>query len=248
MIAEPRSVRLLVCGNAERGDDGAALAAVATLLAGLPPHLLAVLDVRRCEGLDLDDLIDLPADTACVIADAVVGLAPGEVVTIPLADLPERDAAAAPIPRSSHILPIGQLVAIAEIMRDHPLDGSFVGIGGRSFDFGRASVTRPRRAPRLSRGDRIRTHRRGAVSGSLFVRPPDRRPLTRAERPAPSVTLVLPARDASAQARPMAARQVDPRDAALLPTGTRPATGRSGANDRLPGRRPSAISWPSIRS
>jgi hydrogenase maturation protease len=137
MIARPRSVRLLVCGNAERGDDGAALAAVATLLAGLPPHLLAVLDVHCCEGLDLDDLIDLPADTACVIADAVVGLAPGQVVTIPLADLPERDAASTPVARSSHILPIGQLVAIAEIMRDHPLDGSFVGIGGRSFDFGR---------------------------------------------------------------------------------------------------------------
>jgi hydrogenase maturation protease len=137
MIARPRSVRLLVCGNAERGDDGAALAAVATLLAGLPPHLLAVLEVRRCEQLDLDDLIDLPATAACVITDAVVGLAPGDVVTIPLTELPGRDAAASPVPRSSHVLPIGHLVAIAEIMRDDPLHGSFVGIGGRSFGFGR---------------------------------------------------------------------------------------------------------------
>jgi len=145
MTARARSVRLLVCGNAERGDDGAALAAVATLLAGLPPHLLGVLDVRRCEQLDLDDLIDLPADTACVIADAVVGLAPGEIVTIPLADLPERDAAAAPIPRSSHVLPIGHVVAIAAVMRDQALDGAFVGIGGRSFGFGRG-IGRPVRA------------------------------------------------------------------------------------------------------
>ena len=115
------------------------------LLPGLPPHLLAVLEVRRCEQLDLEDLLDLPADTACVIADAVVGLAPGEVVTIPLADLPERDAAAGPVPRSSHILPIGQVIAIAEIMRDDPLHGSFVGIGGRSFGFGRG-IGRPVRA------------------------------------------------------------------------------------------------------
>jgi hydrogenase maturation protease len=142
---EPRSVRLLVCGNAERGDDGAALAAVATLLAGLPPHLLAVLEVRRCEQLDLDDLLDLPLSTACVITDAVVGLAPGEVVTIPLGELPERDAAAGPVPRSSHVLPIGQLVAIAAVMRDRPLDGAFVGIGGRSFGFGRG-IGRPVRA------------------------------------------------------------------------------------------------------
>ena len=145
MIARPRSVRLLVCGNAERGDDGAALAAVATLLSGLPPHLLAVLEVRRCEQLDLDDLLDLPVSAACVIADAVVGLAPGEVVTIPLADLPDRDAAAGPVPRSSHVLPIGQLVGIATVMRDRPLDGSFVGIGGRSFGFGRG-IGRPVRA------------------------------------------------------------------------------------------------------
>ena len=140
-----RPVRLLVCGNGDRGDDGAALAAVAGLLSGLPPHLLAVLEVRRCEQLELEDLIDLPGGAACVIADAVVGLAAGEIVSIPLADLPDRDAAAGPVPRSSHVLPIGQLVAIAAIMREHPLDGSFVGIGGRSFAFGRG-LCRPVRA------------------------------------------------------------------------------------------------------
>lgn len=140
-----RRVRLLVCGNAERGDDGAALSAVAGLLAGLPPHLLSVLEVRRCEQLELEDLLDLPDDTACVITDAVVGLPVGQVVTIPLSELPRRDAASGPTPRSSHVLPIGQLVAIAEVMRDAPMVGSFVGIGGRSFGFGRA-LGRPVRA------------------------------------------------------------------------------------------------------
>jgi hydrogenase maturation protease len=140
-----RTVRLLVCGSADRGDDGAALSAVAGLLAGLPPHLLSVMEVRRCEQLDLEDLLDLPETTACVIADAVVGVPVGEIVTIPLPQLPARDAATAPIPRSSHALPIGQLVALAQVMRDRPLEGSFVGIGGRSFGFGRA-LGRPVRA------------------------------------------------------------------------------------------------------
>lgn len=140
-----RPVRLLVCGSADRGDDGAALSAVAGLLSGLPPHLLTVLEVKRCEQLELEDLLDLPEGTACVITDAVIGLPVGQIVTIPLAELPERDAAAAPIPRSSHVLPIGQLVAIAQLMRDAPLAGSFVGIGGRSFGFGRA-LGRPVRA------------------------------------------------------------------------------------------------------
>lgn len=140
-----RSVRLLVCGSADRGDDGAALSAVAGLLSGLPPHLLTVLEVRRCEQLELEDLLDLPESTACVITDAVVGLPVGDVVTIPLAELPQRDAAAGPTPRSSHELPIGQLVALAQVMRDAPLTGSFVGIGGRSFGFGRA-LGRPVRA------------------------------------------------------------------------------------------------------
>jgi len=144
-MSEPRTVRLLVCGNAERGDDGAALAAVAGLLPGLPPHLLAVLEVRRCEQLELEDLLDLPDSTACVIVDTAVGLPVGTVVTIPLCEIPDRDAAAGPNLRSSHVLPLGQLVAIAQILREHSMDGTFVGLGGRSFGFGRA-LGRPVRA------------------------------------------------------------------------------------------------------
>lgn len=140
-----RPVRLLVCGNADRGDDGAALSAVAGLLGGLPPQLLGVLEVRRCEQLQLQDLLELPDGAACVITDSVIGLPVGEVVTIPLSELPERDAAAAPTPRSSHVLPIGQLVGIAQVMRAAPLAGAFVGIGGRSFGYGRA-LGRPVRA------------------------------------------------------------------------------------------------------
>jgi len=131
-----RPIRLLVCGNVDRGDDGAALAAVTGLLAGLPAHLLADLEVRQTEQLQLEDLIELPDDMACVIVDAAIGVQPGVVVTIALTDVPARDARTGPVARSSHILPIGQVVAMAEIMRGRPLDGSLVAIGADSFGFG----------------------------------------------------------------------------------------------------------------
>ena len=125
-----RPVRLLVCGNADRGDDGAPLAAVASLLPSLPPHLLADLDVRRCEQLQLEDLIELPVGYGLRRGRRGDRVRPGAVVTIALSDVPARDAAFGPVPRSSHILPIGQIVAMAEVMRGRPVEGSLVAIGG----------------------------------------------------------------------------------------------------------------------
>lgn len=136
-MSPPRPVRLLVCGTADRGDDGAALSAVAGLLPGLPNHLLSALDVRRCEQLQIEDLLDLPDETGCVIVDAVVGVGTGEVVTLPLEAFPEVDRRAGVTPRSSHTLPMGQLIELAAILRGRPVRGAFVGIGGRSFGYGR---------------------------------------------------------------------------------------------------------------
>jgi hydrogenase maturation protease len=126
-----------VCGTADRGDDGAALSAVAGLLPGLPAHLLSALDVRRCEQLQIEDLLDLPEETGCVIVDAVVGVGTGEVVTLPLDAFPGADRQAGITPRSSHTLPMGQLVELAAILRGRPVRGVFVGLGGRSFGYGR---------------------------------------------------------------------------------------------------------------
>ena len=139
-----RRVRLLVCGTGDRGDDAAAISAVAGLLSGLPPQVLSVLEVRRYEQLTLAALLEIPMDSACVIADAVVGLPAGEIVSIPLRDLLAHDSVG-PFARSAHEQPIGHLVATAEKIRAAPIPGSFAGIGGRSFGFGRA-LGRPVRA------------------------------------------------------------------------------------------------------
>lgn len=132
----PPSVRLLVCGNADRGDDGAALSAIATLLPSLPPAMLERLEVRRCGHLRVEDLIEVPDGEIAVVVDAAVGIAPGHVVTLSICQIvgdPE-----APTPRSSHELPVDQVLGLAEVMRPGGLpDGSFIGIGGRRFGYGR---------------------------------------------------------------------------------------------------------------
>jgi hydrogenase maturation protease len=129
----PPSVRLLVCGNADRGDDGAALSAVATLLPTLPASLLERLEVRRCGQLRVEDLLDVPAGE---VVDAAVGVPPGHVVTLPLADI--TSSLGSPAPRSSHELPIDQVLSLAGTLRTGGLpSGVFIGIGGRRFGYGR---------------------------------------------------------------------------------------------------------------
>jgi len=132
----PPSVRLLVCGNADRGDDGAALSAVATLLPSLPSALLERLEVRRCGHLRVEDLLDIPAGEVAVVVDAAVGIPPGHVITLSIGTIAADSTA--PTPRSSHELPIDQVLGLAGVLRPGGLpEGSFVGIGGRRFGYGR---------------------------------------------------------------------------------------------------------------
>jgi hydrogenase maturation protease len=132
----PPSVRLLVCGNADRGDDGAALSAVATLLPTLPAPLLERLEVRRCGQLRVEDLLDVPAGEVAIVVDAAINIPPGHVVSMPISDIAPALGTAAP--RSSHDLPIDQVLNLAATMRTGGLpSGSFIGIGGRRFGYGR---------------------------------------------------------------------------------------------------------------
>ena len=127
-------LRLLVCGNADRGDDGAPMCAVAHVLPQLDLATRQRLEVRRCAQLDATDLIDVAPGEACLILDTVVGIEPGAVVELTLDELATRATIA---PRSSHALPIMQVLGIAREVRDGGLPiGAFVGIGGKWFGFG----------------------------------------------------------------------------------------------------------------
>jgi len=133
MNAPAPSVRLLVCGSADRGDDGAAVNAVAHLLPRLQPDLRQRLEVRRCPQLDAVDLIDVAPGESCVVLDTVVGVQPGEVIEIPLDELASREGIA---PRSSHALPMEQILGVTMAVRGSLPAGSFIGIGGKWFGFG----------------------------------------------------------------------------------------------------------------
>jgi hydrogenase maturation protease len=133
MNAPAPAVRLLVCGNADRGDDGAPLCAVAHVLPQLAPDVGRQLEVRRCSQLDPTDLIDVPAGEACLILDTVVGVEPGEVVELTFEEL---NRLATIVPRSSHAMPIAQVLGIADAIRGGLPAGRFVGIGGKWFGFG----------------------------------------------------------------------------------------------------------------
>lgn len=130
-------VPVFVCGEPTRGDDAAAFAAVELLA----PAARDLADVVAAGQLDVLFLLDLPADRPCVVVDAVAGLAPGEVWVRPLAALVDRAralerAGRAVEPRSSHELPLEQVLALAATLRDRPPAGTFVGIGGACWDAG----------------------------------------------------------------------------------------------------------------
>jgi hydrogenase maturation protease len=130
-------VPVFVCGEPARGDDAAAFAAVELLSA----DVRARADIRVVGRLDVLLLLDLPAEAACVVVDAVAGIRPGEVWVCPLPELVDRaralaDGGRAPEPSSSHELPLEQVLALAAILRDAPPAGTFVGIGGTCWDVG----------------------------------------------------------------------------------------------------------------
>jgi len=130
-------VPIFVCGEPARGDDAAGFAAIELL----PPDLRKRAEVVPVGQLDILFLMDLPADAPCVVVDAVAGLRPGEIWVRPLGALVDRAhvlaaAGRAPEPRSSHELPLEQVLGLAAMLRDAPPAGTFVGIGGGCFDVG----------------------------------------------------------------------------------------------------------------
>lgn len=132
MLPSP-TVRIVICGNADGGDDGVALSAAATVLPSLPSEVGCCLEVRRRQQLRVDDLIDLRRDERCLIIDAVSGITPGDVVVMSLEELATTRLFT---PRSSHELPIGLVLGLTAIIREQPIEGTFVGLGGHRWGYG----------------------------------------------------------------------------------------------------------------
>ena len=120
---------VLVCGDVARGDDGAAIAAVARLA----PFKRTGVRVRVIGQLQPDDLIDALSDGRCVVVDAVRGIEPGHVVEVPLEAV---SGPAGPQPASSHALPVRTAIGLAQVLGADMSRASFIGIGGSAFGLG----------------------------------------------------------------------------------------------------------------
>ncbi len=140
-----RTVLVLACGDAARGDDRAGLLAaelvqgwldgLATPPASLEPVLAALqgrVEIREVGQLEPDDLFAAAPDQAVVVTDAARGVPAGRVVARPLAGL----GSGGPAPRSSHMLPLRDVLALAETLRGSLPAGSFVGVGATTFGLG----------------------------------------------------------------------------------------------------------------
>jgi hydrogenase maturation protease len=143
-----RGVHVMACGNIDRADDGAGCRALGLLLARLSDRRGRRIEIEQCGHLDIQRMLDVPAGTPIVIVDAAVGIRPGRVVTVPLDDL--IDHPDGPSPHSSHVLPINQVLGVANALLASPLRGVFVGLGGGDFSFGdRLSPPVARAMPRF---------------------------------------------------------------------------------------------------
>jgi hydrogenase maturation protease len=134
MMMSAPTVRILVCGTADRGDDGAALAAIAHILPALPQEICSRIEVRRCPQLDAADFVDVGAGETCLIVDTAIGIPPGSIVVVPISELASRVPTIAP--RSSHALPMEQVLLVAKAIRGSLPEGRFIGIGGKWFGYG----------------------------------------------------------------------------------------------------------------
>jgi hydrogenase maturation protease len=133
-VHEPVGLRVLACGNIDRGDDGVAIVAAGLLLPSLAEEGRRHVEIRRCGQLDIDHLLEVPAGVPVLILDAAVGVPPGEVVRLPIEELIAHPGG--PTPHSSHALSVDQVLGVASVLSETPLRGTFVGVGGANFGHG----------------------------------------------------------------------------------------------------------------
>jgi hydrogenase maturation protease len=190
-------VRLIVCGEPERGDDAAGPRAVD----GLPVDVLRQVEQHRAAALDIDALLGIPEGVACVLVDAAVGIEPGQVIVMPLERLlPQADRGA--LPRSSHDLPVEQVIGLAAILRGALPAGSFVGLGAAASGLGASVSPAVEAALPAFRSAIAREIRRLATGhGTMIGDGHDPGSLRRVGRPLPDLVGAGPGTDGARPAR-----------------------------------------------
>jgi hydrogenase maturation protease len=124
-MSAPHPVVVFACGEPLRGDDGVGAAAVR----GLEPAVTRRAVIHSIRSLDPEDLVELDPDSYVVIVDAVVGVPPGTLVHIDLAQLGAQTGNFTPT--STHQLPLPDVTGLAELLGWAPR-GMFLGVGAAS--------------------------------------------------------------------------------------------------------------------
>lgn len=126
-----RRVRLIVCGEAMRGDD----AVGERIVGALSPTTRALAEICHVGGLMPDDLVG--AGSPVILVDAVHGLPAGTVVDLPLEGLTSLIGAGA-APGSTHALPLPTVLGIVESLSGSLPEGRFIGVAGSGYGMGAA--------------------------------------------------------------------------------------------------------------
>lgn len=124
------AIRVLACGAIDRGDDGVALRAVRSLSRSARRGA----QIEEVGYLSPELLIDDEPGRPRLVLDCVAGLPCGEIVDLPLAELPELEARMGAT--STHALAPGAAVALAALLGAIRPTDRFLGIGGASFEMG----------------------------------------------------------------------------------------------------------------
>jgi Ni,Fe-hydrogenase maturation factor len=128
LTAQRGDVVVFACGDPAHAEhDSVAIAACTDL----PPPVLERVDLKIVGPMRPEYLRDLEPGTFVVIADTIEGVA-GEIVETPLMRLSGREE-----PLTAHSTPdppLDEVVAMAQLLRDEPLRGRFVGIVPKSVD------------------------------------------------------------------------------------------------------------------
>ena len=121
-------VVVFACGDPAHADhDSIAI----TACKGLPADVLARIDLKITGPMRPEYLRDLSAGTFVIVADTVPG-ASAEMVEVPFIELVGREA---PLMASSTPdQPLDEVVAVADLLREEPLRGRFVGLSAVAID------------------------------------------------------------------------------------------------------------------
>ena len=130
LTEQRHDVVVFACGDPAHGEhDSIAIAAAV----GLPPALLEQVDLKLTGAMRPEYLRDLAPATQVILADTVPGAAaPGEVLEVPLVELSGLEEPLAASATADP--PLDEIVAMAQLLRDKPIRGRFVGLGVDSED------------------------------------------------------------------------------------------------------------------